>query len=124
MRFLPDERLYRDARYCLRFLRELSASNRGDAAARERCHMYWYGPFSTKQAFAVKSLLATQDLKRCELWLWLDTEDGYAGHEQNAILRPLAPYLRVRPIDPRVESRGTPPRASQSCTGTSFPPAF
>jgi hypothetical protein len=108
VRFLPDERLYRDAEHCLRYLRELGGSDRDAPAPAERFHLYWSGPFGTKQAFAVKSLLATQDLERSELWLWLDAEDGYAGHEQNEILRPLAPYLRVMPFDPAAESRGTP----------------
>lgn len=108
MRFLADERLYWDTEYCLRFLRELERSNHDNAAAGERYHLYWYGPFSTKQAFAVKSLLATQEVKRGEVWVWLDAEDGYAGHKRNAILRPFAPHLSVRPFDPVVECRGTP----------------
>lgn len=108
MRFLTDERLYRDTEYCLRFLRELKTSTHDDAAAGERYHLYWYGPFSRKQAFAVKSLLATQEVKPGEVWLWLDAEDGYADHQRNAILRPFAQYLSVRPFDPLVECRGTP----------------
>lgn len=108
MRFIPDKRLYRDTEYCLRFLRELAPSDDNDAGVGERYHLYWYGPFSRKQAFAVKSLLVTQKVKRGDVWLWLDTEYGYGGHERNAILRPFIPYLSVRPFDPLVECRGTP----------------
>jgi hypothetical protein len=43
--------MYRDAEYCLRFLRELDGSNRGDPVARERYHLDWYGPFSTSRLF-------------------------------------------------------------------------
>lgn len=70
--------------------------------------MYWYGAFSLKQAFAVKSFLATQDLKKSELWLWLDIENGHTGYEENLNLRPFLPFLQIRCFDPEVEARNTP----------------
>src|SRR4051794_7616028 len=107
MRFLDDERLYWDGDYCLSFLRELETPAQDDASANPQYHLYWYGPFSTKQAFAVKSLLATQRTPP-QVTLWLDADDGYAGHEENPILSSLAPDLTVRAFDPSAECRGTP----------------
>jgi hypothetical protein len=104
---LDDERLYWDADYCLRFLRELETPGQDDGSVSPQYHLYWYGPFSTKQAFAVKSLLATQRTPP-EITLWLDAENGYAGHEQNTILGSLASELTVRAFDPSLECRGTP----------------
>lgn len=70
--------------------------------------MYWYGVFSLKQAFAVKSFLATQDLNNSELWLWLDVESGHANYEENLYLRPFLNFLHVKCFDPEVEARNTP----------------
>jgi hypothetical protein len=108
VRFLPDERLYSDTEYCLRFLRELATPGTDGTAAGERYHLYWRGRFSTKHAFAVKSLLATPDAARGEVCLWLDVEDGYEGHERNPALEPLRRRLSVRAFDPSAECRGTP----------------
>jgi hypothetical protein len=108
MRFLEDERLYFDTEHCLRFLRGLAADPAPPAAERERFHFYWQGDFSRKAALAVKSFLATQDLKQTEGWLWLDAADGYPGHEQNPNLRPLLEFLKVRRFDPEEEAAGTP----------------
>ncbi len=109
MRFLADERLYRETEHCLRWLRELPREAPYEQPGlREPCHLYWRGSFTPKQAFAVKSFLATQDLERTDLWLWLDGEDGYAGHEENRFLRPLLPHLRVKRFDLDVEAAGTP----------------
>ena len=72
---------YSRTEYCLQFLRELDAeTTKAGLQTVERYHMYWHGTFSSKQAFAVKSFLATQDLNNSELWLWLDSENGYAGY--------------------------------------------
>jgi hypothetical protein len=109
VRFLADERFYANTEACLRFLRGLP---RGTGAAvsdtPERYHLYWYGPFSLKQAFTVKSFLATQALDKCELWLWLDRDAGYDDHDENPYLRPLRPFLAVKRFDPVVEARDTP----------------
>jgi hypothetical protein len=109
MKFLADERLYSHTEECLQFLRGNSNGFTGAAPqTTERYHLYWYGPFSLKQAFAVKSFLATQDLKSAELWLWLDGERGYAGYQENRFLRPLLPFLHLKRFDPEVEARNTP----------------
>jgi Glycosyltransferase sugar-binding region containing DXD motif len=107
MRFLPDERLYWDADYCLDFLRELKPADEEEASANLRFHLYWRGAFSAKQAFAVKSIVATQ--RDCEeVCLWLDAEDGYDDHELNPALQGLPPLVSVRPFDPSAECLGTP----------------
>jgi len=108
MRFLPDERLYARTEECLRYLRALEPAAPPPGAAPRRHHLYWRGDFARKQAFAVKSLLATQDLARSELWLWLDAEAGWAGHEENPFLRPLLPFLRPLRFDPAREAADTP----------------
>jgi hypothetical protein len=107
MRFLPDERLYWDADHCLSFLRGLKTTDPDDLPAGELYHFYWSGPFTTKQAFAVKSLLATQG-SRGEVILWLDAENGYPDHDENPILRSLAGEVSVRPFDPASDCIGTP----------------
>ena len=107
MRFLPDERLYWDADYCLRFLRELESPDPEGISASPPFHVYWRGTFSAKQAFAVKSLVASQ--RGCEeVHLWLDAEDGYVGHGENSALQSLPSVVSVRPFDPSVECLGTP----------------
>ncbi|MGH9049106.1 MAG: glycosyltransferase [Acidimicrobiia bacterium] len=109
MRFLADERLYTDTARCLEFLRELDTeAETPPSGQRDRYHLYWHGPFSRKQALAVKSFLATQNLDHTELWLWLDDEAGYEGHAENPYLRPLRPFLQVRRFDPTLEAADTP----------------
>jgi hypothetical protein len=109
VKFLADARLYSCTESCLRFLRDVGrGSGWVPPPVRERFHLYWRGTFGLKQAFCVKSFLATQDLANCELWLWLDAYDGYEGYLENELLRPLLPFLQVQRFDPEVEARGTP----------------
>jgi hypothetical protein len=105
MLFLGDERLYWDAQYCLDYLRSLEVPD--DVPGGETYHLYWQGPFTAKQAFSVKSLLATQQT-RGEVILWLDAENGYPAHEDNPILRSLASEISIRPFDPAGDCIGTP----------------
>jgi glycosyl transferase-like sugar-binding protein len=110
MRFLPDEYLYVRTEACLRFLRQVGTGPGvvAPGSTSERFHLYWHGPFARKQAFTVKSFLATQDLAGSRLWLWLDSEAGYADHAENPVLRPLLPFLEVRRFDPALETEDTP----------------
>jgi hypothetical protein len=107
MKFLADERLYSSTQHCLKFLREITESI-APLKTPERYHMYWCNDFSSKQAFAVKSFLATQDLESAELWLWLDSRNGYDGYAANPLLGPLLPFIKVKRFDPDVEAKGTP----------------
>ena len=81
MKTLADHLLYGDTERCLRYLRELPTNSDPTRSPKvERVHYYWQGRVGLKQAFALKSFLATQDLAHCELWLWLDGQDGYTDH--------------------------------------------
>lgn len=60
-------------------------------------HTYWYGRFGRKQAFSIKSLLATQLDYSFEVWLWLDEEtfsDNTA--EVNPYITELIPYIKIK----------------------------
>jgi hypothetical protein len=104
MRFLADEALYASAADCLRAVREWR--DEPDAVdVPTPYHVYWASRFGRKQAFAVKSFLATHDPARSRLWLWLDAEHGDGDAE---LLAPLAPFVDVRTYDPAVEARDTP----------------
>jgi Glycosyltransferase sugar-binding region containing DXD motif len=124
MRFLSDERLYSRTENCLQFLRELDDPPEDPAPGPPtRVHLYWRGGLTLKTAFAVKSFLATQDLERTELWLWLDRRSGYHGCRRNPLLRPLLPFLELRQFDPRREVRDTPLERSPALFRTRLPPA-
>lgn len=71
------------------------------------CHAYWHGLFGRKQAFSVKSFLATQDLGKVELWLWLDEDNGYEGYEKNEWLKPLLPHIKVLSYNPSKRLEGS-----------------
>jgi hypothetical protein len=107
MRFLDDASLYRRVDHCLSYLRQLSPPAGKRSPPAERFHLYWYGNFTAKQAFAVKSVLATQD-PQSELWLWLDADRGYDGHQDNPWLLPLLRQIQVRKYDPAAAALGTP----------------
>jgi hypothetical protein len=109
MKFLPHEQLYLRTEDCLRYLRDLPREPRiGPPRPPARFHLYRYGPFTRKAAFAVKSFLATQDLASVELWVWLDEEHGYSGWRDDALLRPLLPFVELRRYEPEAEARDTP----------------
>jgi hypothetical protein len=107
MRFLADERLYRETGYCLASLQAATLPPPGETGP-WRAHLYWHGPLGRKPALAIASFLATQDLTRAELWLWLDARDGYDGHAANPWLIPLLPFVTVKPFDAERAIRGTP----------------
>ncbi len=63
-------------------------------------HTYWYGEIGRKQVFSIKSFLATQDLNRVEVWLWLDAEKGYDNYENNVWLKEIMPFIKIKCYDP------------------------
>ena len=78
MKLLADDRLYTHTDHALKLLRALGTTGAPRTSDPERFHMFWRGRFGAKQAFAIKSFLATQDLQQSELWLWLHAQDaGY-----------------------------------------------
>jgi hypothetical protein len=58
-------------------------------------HAYWHGTFGLKQAFSIKSLLCTQNMESIEIWLWLDSENGYAQIESNPHLQELKGHIKI-----------------------------
>ncbi len=117
MRFLPDERLYWDAGHCLRFLRELETPDHGGVAG-ERFHAYWQGPFTAKQAFWVKSILATQT--NAEVWLWLDADNEMPPTNRTRCFDRSPLRSRYGPSTPQSNPRGRRSRGDPSCTATSI----
>lgn len=105
MQFLGPEHLYTSVDDCLAHMRRRPLP---PPPGPWRAHLYWRGPFGRKQAFAIKSFLATQRRGEARLWLWLDAGSGFTRHEQNAWLRPLLPLIDVRPFDAAAETAGTP----------------
>lgn len=71
-------------------------------------HAYWYGELGEKQIFSLKSFLATQDMSKVEVWLWLDEENGYHDYESNVLLQPILPFIVVKKYNPIQESMGLP----------------
>ena len=80
-----------------------------DEASNEKviAHTYWYGEIGRKQAFSIISYLATQDLAKTEVWLWLDEESGYEGYKENKYLKELLPFIKVKCYNPLKELKGT-----------------
>jgi glycosyl transferase-like sugar-binding protein len=107
MIFLSDRKLYTNTDYCLEYLQHLETVGAGQGGDRVIFHAYWYGDFGAKQALSLKSLLATQDLDRCELWLWLDDESGDSDYAANPWLSALLPLITVKKYSPLSESQGT-----------------
>ena len=101
--------LYRDWQAALDVCRSIPDA---DPPAAVAFHMYWRQrragwfrrsrPFGRKQALAVKSFFATQDLSRCSLTLWSDAE-----LVSNRWLRPFAARMAFRTYQPEIEARGT-----------------
>jgi len=68
-------------------------------------HTYWHGSFGRKPALAVKSFLATQDMKQLRVIVWLDARTPNITNE----LRALQLHgVEVRLFDYSQEAAGTP----------------
>jgi hypothetical protein len=108
MKFLPDERLYSDTAYCLDFARRIEPATNASPNDRTIFHFYWCGDFNRKTAFALKSFLATQDLRRVEGWLWFDTASGDQEANFARHMGHVGSHIAVKRYDPDSESQGTP----------------
>lgn len=71
-------------------------------------HAYWHGTFGIKQAFSIKSLLCTQNMESIEIWLWLDSENGYTQIESNSYLQELKGHIKILSWNVEDEISGTP----------------
>lgn len=71
-------------------------------------HTYWYGKFDRKQAFSIKSLLATQKKYPYVVWLWLDEETLHENNQDNKYVRELDDFIEVKYYSPKkaADSRG------------------
>jgi Glycosyltransferase sugar-binding region containing DXD motif len=110
MKLLPDEELYLSTDTCIKYLKKIPQSL-PTAVFQEQpliFHCYWSGKFGAKQALSIKSFLATQDLHRAQLWLWLDKNNGYDGYENNCHLKPLLSRITVKSYDFFQEAADTP----------------
>lgn len=71
-------------------------------------HAYWNGEFTEKQAFSIKSFLATQNLSFYELCLWLDETNGYEVYQSNPLITQFEGRIRIKPFNFKKEIEGTP----------------
>lgn len=77
-------------------------------AERTIFHAYWHGTFGIKQAFSIKSLLCTQNMESIEIWLWLDSENGYTQIESNSYLQELKGHIKILSWNVEDEISDTP----------------
>src|SRR5262249_37186085 len=85
VRRLADDALYTRIDACRAHL--AAPPRRPPRPGRVLHHAYWHGPFGAKPALALKSCLATQS--RADVWLWLDADAGFVGHEADPHLAAL-----------------------------------
>jgi hypothetical protein len=68
-------------------------------------HVYWYGKLDRKQLLCIKSYLATQNLEKTKLIIWLDYLNGY--NDNNINLIPKHDNIIVKKYIPNELSKGT-----------------
>jgi hypothetical protein len=68
-------------------------------------HTYWHGPYTQKPALSVKSFLATQNMRKVQLVLWLDAET-YENNEDIEFVQ--SHGVEVRLFNFSEEVKGTP----------------
>jgi hypothetical protein len=66
-------------------------------------HVYWYGTITRKQIASINSYLKTQDLKKTELWIWLD----YSCYDTQIHLIPNHQNIKIKKYEPLKESVNT-----------------
>jgi len=109
MNLLSKKRLYTSTDRCLRFLRRAPATcGHKEDESSLTFHCYWHGAFTNKQSLSIKSFLATQNLRRTQIWLWLDKMNGYDNFEDNPHLKPLLSKITVKSYNADLESLDTP----------------
>lgn len=71
----------------------------------DNLHLFWAVPkeFSDKQVTVIKSILATQDLNKLNVYLWSNVD-----LTKNDLLKPYLPYLNVNIWNFEKESKNTP----------------
>lgn len=104
MFILDEPDLYSRTSACLDWLAGLKNES---GAGKQRFHIYWNGVVGRKIALCIKSFLATQDMNRCELHLWLDTRTAWREHLRSPWLKPLLPHIQAHAFDLRRELAAT-----------------
>lgn len=69
-------------------------------------HVYWFGNLNNKHLLCVNSYLATQNLNKTKLIVWLDCENGY--NFKNISLIPKHSNIIINNYNPNHLSKGTP----------------
>ena len=72
-------------------------------------HVYWYGNMTRKQILCINSYLATQNLEKTKLWIWLDYENGYNKRNIDYINSKIIKNkgIEIKKYIPNVESKET-----------------
>ncbi len=68
-------------------------------------HVYWYGKITRKQLLCIKSYLATQNLNKTKLIVWLDYKNGY--NENNINIIPKHINIIIKKFIPDKLAKGT-----------------
>ena len=106
LRSLPDDRLYADNEFCLDYLRQNMANmQESQKNTGQIFHAYWQGLVGEKQAFSIKSVLATQ--ANSKVWLWIDKK-SWEMNVNNPILDELNNYIEIKCYDIYAEIKHTP----------------
>ena len=67
-------------------------------------HVYWYGKLDRKQLLCINSYLATQNLNRTKLWIWLD----YLTYsDSNKEIIPKHKNIEIKKYTPEQEAKET-----------------
>lgn len=105
-KLIDDFKCYENNTYCLKQLNLNVNTQLLSATSDEKIifHSYWYGLVSNKQLFSIKSFLCTQDLNKCELYLWLD-KDYY--EENILILQHYDLPISIKRYCPITEAKNT-----------------
>lgn len=67
-------------------------------------HVYWHGKLERKQLCCIYSYLATQDLYRTQLWVWLD----YETYDLSNKIIPNHKNIKIKKYIPNNEAQNTP----------------
>ena len=103
---LPDDKLYVDNEFCLHFLsQDLINTQVLQEKTGQIFHTYWHGLIGEKQAFSIKSVLATQT--NSKVWLWIDKK-SWNMNINNPVLQDLKNYIEIKYYDVYAEIKNTP----------------
>lgn len=103
MKLLPDIS-YIDSDLGIEFLKTHNFNYYQKDDEKTIFHVYWYGKINRNQVCCINSYLATQNLEKTELWVWLD----YDTIELSKNSIPKNKNVVVKEYNPNIESKDTP----------------